>query len=117
MKKLLLIALLLSVSQNSIAFGKAEELLWACNAGSKDDPVGYMHKAKCFGYISGVLDGMQMVFSIKPESRFVCPPASGMSLDQQVRIVLKHLEDNPNELHESARSTVLVAFQRAFTCE
>ena len=123
MNKILLLLSLAFIQSNALAYEKAQELLWACKA----DPStasdmesmvkANLDKSHCFGYITGMLDGVQLVFGIKPESKFFCPPVGGMSTDQQVRIVIKHLEDNPQELHSSARMQALLALAKAFPCE
>lgn len=106
----------LLMSATSSAYEKAEELLWACNGKEEQSSTAILEKVHCYGYITGMLDGMQMVFGVNPESKFFCPPTSGISSDQQVRIVTKWLEDNPKELHTSARISVVIALAKAFPC-
>ena len=105
------------MSATSSAYEKAEELMWACNAKVEQGSTATLKKVHCYGYIAGMLDGMQVVFGVKPESKFFCSPTSGISTDQQVRIVTKWLEDNPKELHTSARMSVALALAKSFPCD
>ena len=117
MKHWLAVLFMLVFPTTVSAYDKAEEILWACNGDESKTPEAAFEEIHCIGYISGVLDGIQLVFGVRPEFKFFCPPESGISSDQQVRIVTKWLEDNPKELHKSARMSVLMAFAKAFPCE
>ena len=112
-------ALLLQSFSAHSAFEKGEDILWACNMEDVDSK-GFeemLSAAGCMWYVAGILDGAQLVFGLKPEAKLFCAPESGISVDQQIRIVRKHLEGNPEELHESARMSVFLAFQLAFPCK
>jgi hypothetical protein len=113
----LLIALLLLLPHAAYSYEKAEELLWACSGEEGQGAEAVLMALHCRGYVVGVLDGAQLVFGLHPESRLFCPPAGGMSGDQQLRIVTKYLEDNPADLHESARISILIAYTEAFPCK
>lgn len=118
MKPWIVIALLiLFVPLPASAYEKGEELLWACKADENNSLKEAFQKMHCIGYVTGMLDGMQLVFGLRPKSKLFCPPTGGMSADQQVRIVTKWLEDNPKELHKGARTSVLIAFSQAFPCK
>ena len=111
--------LLFSTFSAHSAYERGEEILWDCdpeNFDSKDFET-ILKTTRCMGYVSGILDGAQLVFGLKPESRMFCPPDAGISIDQQLRIVRKFLEENPEDLHESGRMSVLLAFQLAFPCK
>lgn len=107
---------LLLVSVQAHSYQKGEELLWACQA-DINTPEGAVKKTHCSGYLSGILDGLQLMFGIKPETQFFCPPESGIRGDQQVRIVIKYLESKPENLHKSARMSVVLAYMEAFPCK
>lgn len=115
--KYVIILIILSLSLSAHSYEKAEELMWACNADTSKGVEELVQKIHCTGYVIGILDGMQLVFGVRPESTLFCPPKSGMSSDQQIRIVIKYLEDNPKELHTSARMSVLLAYDKAFPCK
>ncbi len=117
MKHWLAVSFILRFPLTVSAYDKGEEILWACNADESKDLKVALEQMHCIGYLSGILDGIQLVFGVRPESTFFCPPASGISSDQQVRIVTKWLEGNPEELHKSARMAILISFAKAFPCK
>lgn len=98
------------------AYERSEELLWACNS-KGETPKEIIEKFHCIGYVGGILDGMQLIFTAKPKSRLFCPPKSGMSIDQQIKIITKYLENNPKDLSESSRTSIFIAYKRAFPCK
>ena len=49
-------------------------------------------------------------------SQIFCPPPGGISLDQAMRIFLKWANDHPEQLHESARISVMLSLAQAFPC-
>ena len=118
MNKIILFLCLLLIHSNALAYKKAQELLWACKpTTSTATTKEILRKVHCIGYITGILDGIPLVFAIRPESRFFCSPTGGISAGQQVRIVVKYLEDNPEKLHDSARMQALLALAQAFPCK
>ena len=70
----------------------------------------------CTGYVSGILDGARMTPELTKGTPIICAPASGISNEQAVRIVVKHLRAKPEILHESAHIHVLIALAKAFSC-
>ena len=62
----------------------------------------------CFGYILGVAESEEGF--MKP-----CIP-SGVSREQLVRVVHKHLREHPEHTHEDANSLVTDALFIAFPC-
>jgi hypothetical protein len=76
-----------------------------------------VQSGRCVGYISGVVDLNELAYQDRHtggKPRF-CPP-DRLGNEQVVRIVHKHLKDNPSLLHFSAVSQVLLALTRAFPC-
>jgi hypothetical protein len=61
----------------------------------------------CVGYIFGVDDAT---------GRDHCRP-EGTTLIQNVRVVVKYLNDHPEKLHEKASTLILQAFRDAFPCK
>ena len=114
-----LIAALLIVCWPLAAYGyeRGDQLLWACTADHAKGPEEAFASVHCLGYVTGILDGMQFVFGVHPESTLFCPPSGGMSADQPVRIVTQWLEAHPEDLQSTARVLVALAFQNAFPCE
>ncbi|MFT5708871.1 MAG: hypothetical protein ACI9ES_003175, partial [Oceanospirillaceae bacterium] len=62
-------------------------------------------------------DAIQIIFGQHPEIKSFCLPENGMSSNQQVMVVTKYLKENPNKLHETARSSVFIALAKNFPCE
>ncbi len=116
MNRMILIVCISMLPLSSTAYERGDQLLWACSGDETEGLKPALDKMHCYGYIQGFLDSAQIIFSLAPESRFFCPPTGGMSLDQQIRIVTKSLETHPEQLHESARSSVMLAFADAFPC-
>jgi len=115
-RKFLLIALL-CVSGNAGAVGTfktGNELLSYCTASPRD--VNYFFNyGYCVGYIASADDTHDswVVWGNLP--RKFCVP-DGVTLEQLVRVVVKHLETRPAELHLTAGSHVLNALKKAFPC-
>lgn len=109
----LVATLIATPSQADTAAG----LLKACNAyeaveaHQSDD---YMVAMRCRAYVEGVMD---FLFIAKVGGWIRCPMLpDGISYDQGVLIVTKHLRDNPGKLHEQAGFTAFEAFVSAYPC-
>lgn len=70
----------------------------------------------CMGYVEGIADAHAVFAAVSPTARMWCEPASGLQTEQRVRVVVKHLEANPEKLHGPARTEVIVAHRDAFPC-
>jgi hypothetical protein len=72
----------------------------------------------CLDYLSGMLD----MHSLMSDPRIgngraqFCLPEKGISNEQAIKVFLKWADDNPAELHKSARISVLRALREAFPC-
>ena len=87
---------------------RTDELMWMCEGRSGNNEVeNFGDQARCIGYIDGILDANAMMKAFLGKQLF-CPPPSGISLDQAMRIFLKWATDHPEELHESARISVVI---------
>ena len=71
----------------------------------------------CVYYLSGFLDASGAIHSLRPQTRLACLPANGISNDQAVRILVKHLKNSPETLHESGRMQLTIALVKAFPCQ
>jgi hypothetical protein len=77
----------------------------------------------CVGYLSGVIDILGLYGPASREvgchspSAFICLPTKGISVGQAVRIVIKYLEETPEELHRVKRVLVHNALRKAFPCD
>jgi hypothetical protein len=102
------------------------ELLRHCNAAVRQADAGNLTADEqlqgfgCFKYLAGFLDGYVLAASMSEKGfgRTLCPPpTTGIESEQAARIVAKWLKENPEQLHQSARISVLIALGRAFPCE
>jgi len=67
----------------------------------------------CFGYVNGVIDGALMATA--PAFPF-CTPEEGVTREQEYRVVVKFMEDNPDADHLLTASLVISAMQKAWPC-
>jgi hypothetical protein len=102
----------------------AEELLSNCEKGV---PQGTQPTAKdlsCVAFLKGFVSGLhaaQLVYTGSvngqaPMARVnvVCLPKEGISPEETRRIVVKYMQDYPEELHQHEDIAVLVALMKAF---
>jgi len=103
-----------------LAKGKEQsglEFLRECNGTFSDDEVGKkLMKFYCLGYISGITDAQTIIGGVNPGSKIFCPPSEGLENEQSLRIIIKWLEDHPEQLHMSARISVFIALSKALPC-
>lgn len=69
----------------------------------------------CSAYVSGFVDAVRVTSKRKAADE-VCLPEGGVQLSQVVRIFVKYLRDNPQTLHQEARTLLLTALLKAFPC-
>jgi hypothetical protein len=67
-------------------------------------------------YVSGFVDALALAAGNDKSRRVVCFPDRGVPNNQMIRIFVKYLESNPEQLHESGRMSLLIALTRAFPC-
>jgi len=78
---------------------------------------GDMEFGLCMGFVLGVRDTPRALWSgYSLAKRIFCLP-EGVAPQQEVRVVVKYLEDNPAKLHESAAVLVMGALSGAFPCK
>lgn len=117
----LLLTTVVALSQPVAPAPDGLELLTACRkaVALADDvtleAADLMRAAWCTGYLGGFLDGLK-IMGWKGGATKVCLPSQGIVNEQLARIVVKHLEANPEKLHQSGRTLVVVAIARAFPC-
>lgn len=84
------------------------------NDGSTNMTDAFM-RGRCFGVMAGILDTVAVYTElIKPP--LFCPPAEG-TIEQATRVVLKYLQDHPEELHNNGVQLSIAAFIKAFPCK
>ena len=76
----------------------------------------------CLAYVSGFGDGVLVERSFarvnmgRKVSAPFCRP-SGVEKGQIIRVVLKHIRDNPADAHHSTASLILSALRKAYPCQ
>jgi len=70
----------------------------------------------CIGYVAGFLDAMPVMGLTEDVRGTACLPKKGVSNEQALRIFVKHLRENPEHLHESARVQFYASIRNAFPC-
>ena len=76
----------------------------------------YFEKGSCMGYIEGVGDSVATLANWEDFAEYICTP-QGVTSGQLMLVVVKNLNENPEELHMTASSLVLKALSEAFPCE
>lgn len=105
-----------------VTAGDGNELLSRCNVviNYQDKKIQNPDEID-IGICLGMIQGMMKINSVYKqklgkEMALFCPPASGLSYVQAIRIVVKYLNDHPEKLHQSDTYLVIGAFQKAFPC-
>jgi len=112
-------AILLSVSARADSDTRAEQLAWECQ-GQQPAEHPEIGLIRCTGYVGG---GLLDMYSMMADPRIgggqplVCLPADGISNDQAIKIFLEWTSDHPEQLHNTARITFLIALRFAFPCQ
>ena len=84
-----------------------------------DTPSGIQEYAKahlCQGYIAGVWDTEVVSANMHHEKMKICLPDSKSIIQQETAVVLKYLENHPEELHYPGTVLVHNALIGAFHC-
>jgi len=119
MKYLLMVVLLFSFNQvraDETAFMIGSRLLENCEAWIYRTDVS--KAGICLGYVQGVSDAHNAFLSWETIEKHYCHPGPGIiTVGQLSRIVTKHLQENPKDLHLMASSSVINALILAFPCE
>jgi hypothetical protein len=67
----------------------------------------------CVGFISGVIDTVEMAMDVKP----YCVRGTGATRGQLLDVFRKYLQENPQTRHESAAMLLVLALKQAFPCK
>ncbi len=71
----------------------------------------------CERYVVGVLDSYQVAtVLLKPSIKAFCLPKGGTT-DQMIKVVIKYLENHPEQLHLPAANVIYLALDDAFPCK
>lgn len=68
------------------------------------------------GYISGFIDN-GVIYEELTANKAFCIPTQGIENGQAAMIIAKYLKNNPDQLHESARSCIFLAMANTFKCQ
>lgn len=108
--------ILASAGQASAASSeRTDQLLWQC-LGQAPTGMGELGRLACAKYIDGMMDMHSLAVAVGGSKPLFCPPKRGISLDQAVRVFTKWASENPNDLHKTARGSVVLALKSAFPC-
>lgn len=118
MRAILIFTLFLAMSSFSAQanFTNASDLLNKCTVSKAPSEIKQFQEIHCLGYLSGLVDGVQLIFGVKPQSKFFCPPSQGVSSEQLLHIVRHWVKNNPKSAKDSARMTTLIAYAKSFPC-
>ena len=105
------------LSNMALCFDSGNDFLRECRPALKErsDLTGLekVSAPYCLGYVSGFGDGFALG---EIENPTVCLPKTGIETGQALRIVIKSMEDNPQDLHRAARILVFRALYDSFPC-
>jgi hypothetical protein len=98
------------------------ELLEQCRIATDQNTIENVDNALIMGYCLGKIQGIRQTldifsynYNLPPEQK-VCIPTN-VTNGQAARIVVKFLEDNPDQLHLSQTVLAIQAFKTAFPCK
>ena len=98
-------------------YENALHLINACEKSSDPKMSEAFSESSCIGYIGGVLDGAQVVFSLKPTSRLFCVPPSGVSPETALSKIKAWAESNPSLASQgTGRMAIFVALAQSYPC-
>ncbi|MCF8466423.1 MAG: hypothetical protein K9G33_03390 [Sneathiella sp.] len=120
MWKICLVLCFISVSAQAFEtedLQTGDSLLRACESDPESSLEGFANLVRCFSYVKGIVDGATLTFDLKPEARMFCVPKQGISVDQSVRVVVKHLKDHPEDLHKRSLILAYKSLILAFPCK
>jgi len=111
----LLIPLLLHVEPT---FAGGNDILNQCTAAQRalngDEDVNYSDAMFCVGLVQGVTS--TLILTQLTGHALTCIPEDGIRTEQVVRIFIKYLSANPEQLHHNETYLVVHALQEAFPC-
>ncbi|WP_185236350.1 Rap1a/Tai family immunity protein [Teredinibacter franksiae] len=115
-KYLILVALFLSI--NSYAnFQTLDELFKACEAPVDPKMSEVMLESQCLGYVAGVIDASQVIFSVRPTSLLFCLPEGGVTPDLALKATKKWVKAHPKDsAGTTARMGLIIGLAQSYPC-
>jgi hypothetical protein len=91
-----------------------------CREQSKERSDNWFEAGACDGYIVGVIEAQGFWSYVGDASRirpkpYFCMP-DGVTNGQSIKVVIKYLDNYPEQLHESAVLIVMESMHEAFPC-
>lgn len=122
---LILTALYSTVTQAAPITSTGEDLYRNCKEAVKVSesntiPPGtnMLRVGLCLGLIEGVKNSIAVFqTALPPDKTQVCWRESGMSNSQGAKIIIKYLDDHPNQLGENQTAVTMFALKEAFPCK
>lgn len=97
------------------------DLLSACQATIKfsegDKKASGLEVGRCTGIAEGVEGTVMVLNDSLPANLKSCHPETGTTNIQKARIVVKYLQEHPDQLHFPATALTLIAYKAAFPCK
>ena len=111
MKLLITLLVTLGISMGSYGvFKTGGMLLEECESEDAID------KAICIGFVTGVADTFNSVMGLELMPKTFCIPEQ-VTVGQLYKVVVKHLNEHPEDLHYRADNGVYMASIEAFPCK
>jgi hypothetical protein len=82
-------------------------------SGDTGELMGWVY---CHAKVEGVVGTIGVFHLVLPVKIRVCFP-EGVTIGQNVRIVIKYLQDNPDQLHLPDADLIYLALHKAFPCK
>lgn len=110
--------LLAAPSSANAQMTSALDLLRQCEGRASNAPPEYGFLV-CASYLLGILDMQALLTGLVGDNGggLFCVPEGGIEGEQALRIYVDWANQNPNQLHETARMGALFAFMSAFPCK
>jgi Rap1a immunity proteins len=118
LKMIIALPILVTFLQPSSAnanFLSGNDLFRSCST-EKDSNVYYQEQARCYAYILGSYDTLDLFGRVEGTSPLVCSP-NGLVANQVVDIVVAYLKNNPETRHWGASDIVMMALSKSFPCK
>lgn len=121
LKRLYIVGLLLIIF-SKLAIGANDDgndLLKQCSPILKDNADIIESEIFGIGFCLGMMNSATNFIAINESEtgkKVVCLPEKGLTNGQAARIVIKYLNDNPQNLHYANSSLIYIALKSAFPC-
>lgn len=122
MEKLSILILLVSlfVATPEISFGieDGNQLLDECShalKGPESYGLNFIAASRCFGYLEGITS-TSFLYQRRGTETLFCLPENSIQNIEATKIVVKYLENHPEQLHKHKLILAIDAFTQAYPC-